>query len=261
MALSDSDFTAMFTRFREAHPLPILDGVSAAQNGERFNFVQYWDTEPDEQVSILLRENERCAEKFGLRWWFFDRLSARQFIADVIGARGVTAFDKCLHPAQESDLFRYIFLWVKGGFWLDADLVLCRSPVPMMVLNKPIFFQRTNLHSNLTNWFLITPPRHSLYETLIEKCLANFENKTFFNAHAASGDIPAISGFHVMRSAVAATIDSNENAQSEPPLYIIDETIHDRYVQLPHRFLGEQLAYKKTTKAWQVWSGLWPGNK
>ena len=46
---------------------------------------------------------------------------ARDIVAEVAGPLGIRAMDLTNHPAQRSDLFRYAYLYVNGGWYVDAD--------------------------------------------------------------------------------------------------------------------------------------------
>ena len=51
----------------------------------------------------------------------FDRRSAEAFICGALGARHKRAFERCYHPAMQADYFRLCYLFVEGGFYVDAD--------------------------------------------------------------------------------------------------------------------------------------------
>ena len=51
----------------------------------------------------------------------FDEQSARSFIGGSLDARHQRAFEHCYHPAMQADYFRLCYLFVEGGFYVDAD--------------------------------------------------------------------------------------------------------------------------------------------
>lgn len=57
----------------------------------------------------------------GLTHLLFDENEARAFISHSLGNRHVYAFDCCYHPAMQADYFRLCYLFVEGGFYIDAD--------------------------------------------------------------------------------------------------------------------------------------------
>jgi hypothetical protein len=51
----------------------------------------------------------------------FDEGSAKAFIGAALSVRHERAFERCYHPAMQSDYFRLCYLLVEGGFYVDAD--------------------------------------------------------------------------------------------------------------------------------------------
>ena len=84
--------------------------------------VQFWD-----DLGRLPQDVRECMESWkkleqsGFELQVFDESSAREFIRIHLGSRYEKAFDKCYHPSMKSDYFRYSYIFVKGGFYVDAD--------------------------------------------------------------------------------------------------------------------------------------------
>jgi hypothetical protein len=66
-------------------------------------------------------ESWKKLQAFGFEIQVFDEGSAREFIRIHLGSRYEKAFDKCYHPSMKSDYFRYSYIFVEGGFYVDAD--------------------------------------------------------------------------------------------------------------------------------------------
>jgi hypothetical protein len=84
--------------------------------------VQFWDDlgRLPEDVRECM-ESWKKLERFGFELQVFDENSAREFIRIHLGSRYEKAFDKCYHPSMKSDYFRYSYIFVEGGFYIDAD--------------------------------------------------------------------------------------------------------------------------------------------
>lgn len=84
--------------------------------------VQFWD-DPNRLPSDVKEcmESWRQLEQSGFELQVFDENSAREFIKTHLGVRFENAFNKCYHPSMKSDYFRYSYIFVKGGFYIDAD--------------------------------------------------------------------------------------------------------------------------------------------
>ena len=84
--------------------------------------VQFWD-----DLGRLPQDVKECMESWkqleqsGFEIQVFDENSAREFIRTHLGSRYEKAFDKCYHPSMKSDYFRYSYIFVEGGFYIDAD--------------------------------------------------------------------------------------------------------------------------------------------
>jgi len=84
--------------------------------------VQFWD-----DLNRLPQDVKDCMESWqkleqsGFELQIFDERSAREFIRTNLGSRYESAFDKCYHPSMKSDYFRYSYIFVEGGFYIDAD--------------------------------------------------------------------------------------------------------------------------------------------
>lgn len=84
--------------------------------------VQFWDNLdrlPDDVGECL--ETWRKMEMQGVERLLFDKRQARDFIYRKLGLRHLQAYDKCYHPAMQSDYFRLCYIFVEGGCYIDAD--------------------------------------------------------------------------------------------------------------------------------------------
>lgn len=84
--------------------------------------VQFWDDLrqlPDDVKRCM--ESWKDLERSGYEVQVFDENAAREFIRLRLGARYEKAFNRCYHPSMKSDYFRYSYIFVEGGFYIDAD--------------------------------------------------------------------------------------------------------------------------------------------
>ena len=84
--------------------------------------VQFWDDR-----HVIPADVQECMagwsalELQGYQHVLFDDDSAADFIRQHLSGRHLRAFESCPHPAMRSDFFRYAFIWVNGGYYVDAD--------------------------------------------------------------------------------------------------------------------------------------------
>ncbi|MFV2044835.1 MAG: glycosyltransferase family 32 protein [Anaerolineales bacterium] len=84
--------------------------------------VQFWndlDRLPGDVRECI--ESWRRIEEQGFELLLFDERQARDFIRRKLSTRHEKAYDKCYHPAMQSDYFRLCYILVEGGCYVDAD--------------------------------------------------------------------------------------------------------------------------------------------
>lgn len=161
--------------------------------------VQFWDDleQLPEDVHACI-ETWRKIEEQGFERLLFDKRQARDFIYQNLGLRHKRAFDKCYHPAMQSDYFRLCYVFVKGGCYIDADDVykgapiqylfndgrlkiqpLCYDTATHMMVPPEIF---TKSGANEASWIfyfnnnpLISRSGHPLIEDALEKATSSLE--------------------------------------------------------------------------------------
>ena len=92
--------------------------------------VQFWDDLDRLPVDVGgCIETWRKTEEQGFVRLLFDKHKARDFIRRRLGPRHKHAYDKCYHPAMQSDYFRLCYILVEGGCYIDADDVYDGSQI------------------------------------------------------------------------------------------------------------------------------------
>ena len=92
--------------------------------------VQFWNDlqHLPEDVRECI-ESWRKTEKEGFELILFDERRAKEFILGNLGQRYGKAYDKCYHPAMQSDYFRLCYILAEGGCYVDADDVYRGSSI------------------------------------------------------------------------------------------------------------------------------------
>jgi mannosyltransferase OCH1-like enzyme len=84
--------------------------------------VQFWD-----RLDKLPHDVKECIDTWkkiedqGIERLLFDKQKARDYISQNLGLRHSIAFDKCYHPAMQSDYFRLCYILMEGGCYIDTD--------------------------------------------------------------------------------------------------------------------------------------------
>ena len=84
--------------------------------------VQFWNDLDRLPVDVReCIESWRKMEEKGFEIFLFDEGQARDFIRRKLSPRHEKAYDKCYHPAMQSDYFRLCYILAEGGCYVDAD--------------------------------------------------------------------------------------------------------------------------------------------
>lgn len=196
-----SDFVRDIVQRRE--PSPLGSETWSAPAPKRI--VQFWD-----DLQRLPQDVEACMnswrqlERSGFELEVFDKKSASDFIRSRLGARYEDAFNRCYHPSMMSDYFRYAYVFVEGGFYIDADDVYHGTPIDQLFVDGRLKLQPfcydigtsqmvdpsifTKPRANQPGWIfyfnttpLIASPRHPIVERALLNATESLE------ADSASG--------------------------------------------------------------------------
>lgn len=164
--------------------------------------VQFWDDLdrlPGDVGECI--ETWKKTEEQGLERVLFDKRQAGDFIRRRLGARHKRAFDRCYHPAMQSDYFRLCYILVEGGCYIDADDVydgsqiqhlfsdgrlkiqpLCYDMATNMMVPPSLF---TKPEANAASWIfyfnnnpLIAGRGHPLIERALTQATLSLEKDT-----------------------------------------------------------------------------------
>ncbi|MDH4163417.1 MAG: glycosyltransferase, partial [Nitrospirota bacterium] len=83
----------------------------------------------------------RRTEEQGVERLLFDKHQARDFICRRLSPRHKRAYDKCYHPAMQSDYFRLCYILVEGGCYIDADDVYDGSQIQHLFCDSRLKIQ------------------------------------------------------------------------------------------------------------------------
>lgn len=160
------------------------------------HIVQFWD-----DLDNLPNDVKQCMdswkvlERSGFELEVFDETASREFIRLHLGSRYEQAFDKCYHPSMKSDYFRYSYIFVKGGFYIDADDIyhgteiehlftdgrlklqpFCYDIKSTLMVSPSVFLKPGADSQNWIFYFNTTPMIAKPNHPIIERALLNATN-------------------------------------------------------------------------------------
>jgi hypothetical protein len=72
----------------------------------------------------------------GFQLLLFSDIEAIEYIRSKLGSRFKRAYDKCYHPAMQSDFFRLCYIYGEGGGYVDADDVYLGGKIEYLFRDK-----------------------------------------------------------------------------------------------------------------------------
>ena len=130
------------------------------------HIAQYWDDfSPPTEISDLMKSWQRVNPSFA--YTKFDRNSAASFLRLNLPNSVWLAFIRTREPAKSADIFRLAYLYLKGGFYCDAD-DRCVAPLLSLVPENTTFVGYLEGHGSLANNFLGVIPYHPVIARALE---------------------------------------------------------------------------------------------
>ena len=139
--------------------------------------VQYWDKpNPPSIISEVMDSWKEMNP--GYTHKVFSRNSAYYFIKYNYGMESARAFESCIHPAMQADLFRLAYLNKEGGFYADADDMAAKSVEPLRV-RRPELILKYGDFGCIGNNFIGAVKNNRIIKYSFQKGLENLG--TYFN--------------------------------------------------------------------------------
>jgi tetratricopeptide (TPR) repeat protein len=127
---------------------------------------QYWDTRniPSDIVELMKSWRAHYAD---FDYYLFDDDKAGTFIRDNCSPEVHSAYLRSDHPAQKADLFRLSWLYVRGGYYVDADdRCIARSDSYLPPRAELVLYQEE--FGTVGNNFIAVIPRHPVLGCALE---------------------------------------------------------------------------------------------
>lgn len=127
----------------------------------------------------------------------FDNEDCRNFIAEYFSDRVLNAYDNLRPGAYKADLWRYCFLLVHGGVYVDIDTT-CLMPLEAMIKDGDTLVLAKGPFLNFAIWqgFIACPKKHPLIQATLDHVVCNIERK-FYGENGAWPTGPAAMGIAV----------------------------------------------------------------
>lgn len=111
--------------------------------------------------------------------YFFDHNKRIEFIEKYFDKKVLSAYFTLIPGAFKADLWRYCVLYIKGGVYVDADMI-CLKPLSEYILaDDECVFSRDDPMSKsyICNGFIAIRPNHPFLKEQIDRVVYNVETK------------------------------------------------------------------------------------
>lgn len=142
--LIDDDEKARSTFVRKLVQQPSGRVAVPAEDAHKIpkRIVQFWDNLNHLPIDVReCIETWKATERWGVESLLFDSQQAGDFIYEKLGLRHKQAFEKCYHPAMQSDYFRLCYIFIEGGCYIDTDDVYSGFEIQHLFDNSQLKIQ------------------------------------------------------------------------------------------------------------------------
>ena len=128
-------------------------------------------------VTTNIRQNwEKMKARFpDYNWQLFDIESGRAFLKAHFDSKVVHAYDSLIPHSYKSDLFRFGYMYIHGGIYLDIKYETVGDFL-FDVFNTSLIVSEP---SGIQTCLLVSPPNNILYKLCVDKIVANVENTEY----------------------------------------------------------------------------------
>lgn len=110
----------------------------------------------------------------------FDDNECRDFIVNNFDSTILKAYDDIIPAAFKADLWRYCYLYINGGVYLDIKTV-CAKPLNSILHNKEILLIRDINSDWIYNGIIGVPPKHPLINIALDESLKMIQARNYGN--------------------------------------------------------------------------------
>jgi len=115
----------------------------------------------------ILQQYRPYVQNKGYTLSIFDNNDCVAFLSKEYTPTVVRTFNQLKSGAHKADLFRYAYLYVYGGIYLDIKTILLKNLDEIIDFDKPLFYLTFSNNNRLYNGILCTPPNNRFFLDLL----------------------------------------------------------------------------------------------
>jgi mannosyltransferase OCH1-like enzyme len=189
-------YASEFKPYRISFISPMLRQPNIIQITRPQQTIMYRSTIPKYNISIpkniictwrekdvsktLLNYSTTVMKEMNLDYTFtiFDDNECRDFIANHFDSTILKAYDDIIPAAFKADLWRYCYLYINGGVYLDIKTV-CAKPLNAILHNKEILLIRDINNEWIYNGIIGVPPAHPLIKIALDESVKMIQGRNY----------------------------------------------------------------------------------
>lgn len=107
---------------------------------------------------------------------FFEDQDCEEFIKNNFSNDVLEAYQRLENGAHKADLFRYCFLYINGGVYIDIKTELFQ-PLSKLFNKNYIYSVLSIVKNTIYQGIIATPPKQELFKNLIDHCVSTSRDK------------------------------------------------------------------------------------
>jgi mannosyltransferase OCH1-like enzyme len=124
-------------------------------------------------IQSFLNDNEEY------EYFYFNAHDRRKFIKEEFHSDVLGAYDKFIPGAYQADLFRYCYLYRKGGVYIDSGMVSMRPLREMIREKDKLILPEDDKHGGVCNGFMASIPKHPFFKIAIQKIIKHAKEEYY----------------------------------------------------------------------------------
>lgn len=142
---------------------------------------------------IIVQTNEYCEIPLGMHkamkqlrkdnpeyeYYYYDNVDRRDFIKKHFDGRVLHAYDSLVPGAFRADLFRYCFVYIRGGVYIDSGMVSIKPLRELIRSDDKLVLAEDDSHGRVCNGFLAAIPKHPLFKHAIKLIVKRVKSRYY----------------------------------------------------------------------------------
>jgi mannosyltransferase OCH1-like enzyme len=110
---------------------------------------------------------------------FYDNEEAKSFIVQYYDKDVIDAYNKLIPGAYKADLFRYCYLYIKGGIYIDCKMICHINFDELFTYNYDIILVKDRISNAYWNGFICAKPKLEIFRKCINEVVENVKKEYY----------------------------------------------------------------------------------